>query len=311
MLEVVGLTKSYGSRQVLKNLNFQVERGKITGFLGPNGAGKTTTLDIIAGCKGAESGHVKILGHDIQSHPEKAKRHLGYLPEIAPLYHDLRVEEAIIFAAKIQSVPSSQLAAKVDKVISALDLGEVRNRLIQNLSKGFKQRVAFAQSIVHSPDVIILDEPTEGLDPIQIAGIRELIRETSKERAVLFSSHILSEVEQLCDDLIIINRGEILFQGGFQMLRESLESTSLYRLSVFDHLPKLHAQLQLSKHIDSCELKGETDPYLEIKLRGHDMEGSIRNILGSVSDAGLVLKELTPIKSSLEDLFAKLTVNQK
>ncbi|MEZ4744248.1 MAG: ABC transporter ATP-binding protein, partial [Bdellovibrionota bacterium] len=185
MIEVKGVSKRFGEILALDNISLTVEKGQIVGFLGANGAGKTTTMDIICGCSGPDSGTVEICGHDIVKEPLIAKQKLGYLPDIPPLYPEMKVEEAITFTAKLRKVPSDKQKEAVNKAINALSLESVRNRLVGNLSKGFRQRVAFAKAIVHDPEVLILDEPTEGLDPNQIAQMRELIRSLKGDHTIM------------------------------------------------------------------------------------------------------------------------------
>jgi ABC-2 type transport system ATP-binding protein len=194
MIEVNGLSKNYGDLAALSNVSFTVEKGQIVGFLGANGAGKSTTMDILCGCIGADSGFAKVAGFDITERPLEAKRRLGYLPDVAPLHHDMLVSDYIAYAAELHKVERGQIAARVSATIEKLALGDVRNRVIGNLSKGYRQRVGLAQALVHDPEVLVLDEPTEGLDPTQIAEIRKLIKSLAGQHTILLSSHILSEV---------------------------------------------------------------------------------------------------------------------
>ena len=199
MIEVKHLTKRYGKHLAVDDLSFTVEKGQIYGFLGPNGAGKSTTMNIMTGYLGATKGEVLIDGHDILKEPEQAKKCIGYLPEQPPVYPDMTVEEYLKFAAGLKQISGEEREIQIEKVMGLTKLGEVRNRLIANLSKGYKQRVGLAQAVLGFPEIIILDEPTVGLDPKQIIEIRELIRRLAKEHTVILSSHILAEIREVCD----------------------------------------------------------------------------------------------------------------
>lgn len=210
MIEVIDLVKKYGNHMAVDHLNFTVEKGKIYGFLGPNGAGKSTTMNIMTGYLGATEGKVLIDGHDILEEPEVAKRSVGYLPEIPPLYTDMTVMEYLQFAAELKKIPKYEREEAIEQVIELAKLEDVEHRLIKNLSKGYKQRVGLAQAVLGMPEIIILDEPTVGLDPKQIIEIRELIRSLGKQHTVILSSHILAEVREVCDYIMIISKGKLV-----------------------------------------------------------------------------------------------------
>ena len=213
MIEVKHLTKSYDSHPALDDLSFTIEKGRVYGFLGPNGAGKSTTMNIMTGYIGADSGEVLINGFDILKEPEKAKRSVGYLPEIPPLYPDMTVREYLSFVSELKEIPRKDSAAQVDKVLSLVRLTDVSSRLIRNLSKGYRQRTGLAAAVLGFPDIIILDEPTVGLDPKQIIEIRQLIRTLSKDHTIILSSHILAEVQEICDYVLIISKGRLAAEG--------------------------------------------------------------------------------------------------
>jgi ABC-2 type transport system ATP-binding protein len=213
MIEAKDLTKTYGELRAVDGVSFKVDPGEILGFLGPNGAGKTTTMRILTGFLPPTSGQVVVAGYDVQEQPMEVKRRIGYLPETPPLYSDLSVLSYLSFVAKIKGIPKAERQERIDWVLTRCGLSEVRSRLIGNLSKGFRQRVGLAQAIVHKPDVLVLDEPTIGLDPRQIREIRELIRELSKEHTIILSTHILPEVTMICTRAVIINRGRIVLEG--------------------------------------------------------------------------------------------------
>ena len=210
MIEVKNLTKCYGKHLAVDNLSFTVEKGQIYGFLGPNGAGKSTTMNIMTGYLGATKGEVLIDGHDILKEPEEAKQCIGYLPEQPPLYLEMTVMEYLRFAAELKKIPKEDMEIQIEKAMRLTRLSDVRGRLISNLSKGYKQRVGLAQAILGFPEIIILDEPTVGLDPKQIIEIRELIRKLAKEHTVILSSHILAEIREVCDYIIIISQGKLV-----------------------------------------------------------------------------------------------------
>ena len=218
MIEVEGLTKVYGENKAVSDLSLSIEKGKIYGLLGENGAGKSTTMNIITGYIGATAGTVKVGDYDIVKNPVKAKQHIGYLPEIPPVYNDMRVIEYLRFVAELKKVPRAERKAEVQRVMELTGLVDMQKRLIANLSKGYKQRVGLAAAITGSPDVIILDEPTVGLDPVQIIEIRKLIKDLSKEHAVILSSHILSEVSEICDHIFIISKGKLVASDNTQSL---------------------------------------------------------------------------------------------
>jgi ABC-2 type transport system ATP-binding protein len=213
MIKVSGLTKRYGPRTAIEKLNFDIPKGVICGFLGPNGAGKTTTMKILTCTMPASEGTAEIAGWDVFNEPMGVKRAVGYLPETPPVYLEMPVQDYVLFAARLHEVPKDQLKAAVDRAIERTGLTEVRSRIIGNLSKGYRQRVGLAQAIVHNPKVLILDEPTVGLDPVQIIEIRNLIKSFGGEHTVIFSSHILSEVQATCEQVIMINRGHIIARG--------------------------------------------------------------------------------------------------
>ena len=212
MIEVKDLVKLYGDRKVLHKLNFSVGVGRVCGFLGPNGAGKSTTMDILAGLTGPSDGTAVVCGYDVITQTREVKAAIGYLPDNPPLYKEMRVADFVTYCASLRGVPSGGRSAAVEQALIDCDIQDVASRLIGNLSKGYRQRVALASALVHQPKVLILDEPTEGLDPNQIILIRELIRKLAKDRTVILSSHILSEVQATCDDVIIINQGKIVAQ---------------------------------------------------------------------------------------------------
>jgi len=305
MIEVSALSKNYGELAALDNVSFSVEKGKIIGFLGANGAGKSTTMDIICGCIGADRGTATIAGFDITEQPLEAKRRLGYLPDVAPLHDDMIVEDYIEFAARLRKVPENQIKSRVDATFEKLALGEVRKRLIANLSKGYRQRVGLAQALVHDPEVLILDEPTEGLDPTQIIEIRKLIRSLAGQHTILLSSHILSEVQNTCDKIIIINKGRIVTQGTYEQLSASMEAGHVYKLKVARN--GSNALTTLGR-IGVSNLKSGTTPEdIEFAVSTGANESILDDVARAVVDGGFGLRGLTLKTKSLEDIFLQLT----
>lgn len=227
MIEVKNLVKRYNDHVAVDNLSFSLEKGHVLGFLGPNGAGKSTTMNIITGYLQATSGSVKVNGHDIEEEPDLVKNSIGYLPEMPPLYFDMRVKEYLTFVAELKKVKKSERKDMIAEIIDLIGLTEVENRLIQHLSKGYKQRVGLAGAIMGYPDLIILDEPTVGLDPKQVIEIRELIKKLSEKHTIILSSHILSEVSAVCDEIMIINKGKLVVRDNPEKLAKADGDTSL------------------------------------------------------------------------------------
>ena len=222
MIEVSNLTKKYGKHTAVDDLSFQVEKGQIYGFLGPNGAGKSTTMNIITGYLAATEGTVKINGHDVLKEPEEAKKCIGYLPELPPLYMDMTVGEYLCFVAELKKVPSKDRVDQIEEIMEKTGVTEMKDRLIKNLSKGYKQRVGLAQALIGYPEVIILDEPSVGLDPKQIIEMREFIRSLANEHTVILSSHILSEVQAVCDHIMIIAHGKLVASDSPENLQKMM-----------------------------------------------------------------------------------------
>jgi ABC-2 type transport system ATP-binding protein len=305
MIEVSDLSKNYGDLAALDHVSFSVEKGQIIGFLGANGAGKSTTMDIICGCIGADKGSAKIAGFDITEQPLEAKRRLGYLPDVAPLHDDMIVEEYIEYAARLHKVTGSSLKEKVTNVIEKLSLGDVRHRLIANLSKGYRQRVGLAQALVHEPEVLVLDEPTEGLDPTQIIEIRKLIKSLAGQHTILLSSHILSEVQNTCDKIIIINRGRIVTQGTYEQLATSMEAGHIYKLKVARN--GSNALTTLGRIGVSNLRAGATPEDIEFAVSSSGGDSILDDVARAVVDGGYGLRGLTLKTRSLEDIFMQLT----
>ena len=263
-IEVSGLQKFYGDFQALKGIDFTVNRGEVVGFLGPNGAGKSTTMKILTCFMAASSGTAKVMGVNVFSDPLAVRKRVGYLPESVPLYEDMLVYDYVMYMAELRGVPSSKRAARVDEVVRMIGLSPVAGRVIRELSKGYRQRVGLAQAIVHEPDVLILDEPTSGLDPNQIVEIRDVIRDIGREKTVLLSTHVMQEIEALCDRIIVIADGTIVANGTFAELYAkepdagSLEELFRMLTSDFRPPPKPAAGTATEDDTDKYRPKSET-----------------------------------------------------
>jgi ABC-2 type transport system ATP-binding protein len=232
MIQVSHLTKNYGPRTAVNDLNFEIQKGEIVGFLGPNGAGKSTTMKILTGFMPATEGKAMVAGHDVFTEALEVKRNVGFLPETPPVYPEMRVSDYLEFAARLHQVPGAKIPGAVDSMIGRTGLGDVRNRLIGNLSKGYRQRVGLAQALIHNPKVLILDEPTVGLDPKQIIEIRELIKSLAGDHTVILSSHILPEVTATCQRIIVINQGRIVAEDTLDRLQARINKGLIYNLNV-------------------------------------------------------------------------------
>lgn len=308
LIEVKGLSKTYGGIKAVKNLNFTVEKGEILGFLGPNGAGKSTTMKIITGYISPTEGTVLIDGLDIVDKDIEVKKKIGYLPENPPLYSDMTVEAYLRFAAEIKDIKKTNVKARANEVIELLNLEDVRGRLIKNLSKGYKQRVGLAQAILGDPELLILDEPTIGLDPNQIIEIRDLIRKLGKDRTIILSTHILPEVSQLCERVIIINKGEIVAIDSPENLSNRFKDVNTIEARIvgaFSEVSEVIRGIDGVKRVDMLgeKEKGSIDYSIETNA---DID--IRpELFKRMAETGHQIIELKTIKLSLEDIFLQLT----
>lgn len=316
MIEVKNLVKKYGTHIAVDHLDFQLEPGRIYGFLGPNGAGKSTTMNIMTGYLGATEGEVIIDGHDILKEPEEAKKHIGYLPEIPPLYTDMTVLEYLEFAAELKELPKNVREDSVEKVMDITKLSDVQFRLIKNLSKGYRQRVGLAQALLGFPDIIILDEPTVGLDPKQIIEIRELIRNMAKEHTVILSSHILAEVREVCDYILIISRGKLVASDTPENLEHLMAGQNSLEVETKAEPEQVRTILQKVQGIEKLELArtAEDTTYAKLEL-GKSVLSEDRDIRETIflafADAGCPLLMLKTSKASLEEVFMELTQGEE
>lgn len=311
MIEVKDLVKKYGSHLAVDHLSFTLESGKIHGFLGPNGAGKSTTMNIMTGYLGATQGSVLIDGHDILKEPEEAKKHIGYLPELPPLYMDMTVQEYLEFAAELKKLPKEKRESDISEVMKLTRLQDVSDRLIKNLSKGYKQRVGLAQAILGFPEIIILDEPTVGLDPKQIIEIRELIRTLSKKHTVILSSHILAEVREVCDYILIISKGKLVASDTPENLELLRNGASSLELEVKAAPETVRAILSTIDDIDAMEMHSENENLTRVKLETKNGADIREAIFYAFAEEKCPLLEMKTAKASLEDIFMELTQKEE
>ncbi|MBN1114759.1 MAG: ATP-binding cassette domain-containing protein [Oligoflexia bacterium] len=307
MIEVKNLSKNYASIRAVDNINFTVERGEIMGFLGPNGAGKTTTMRIITGYIPPTSGTVRVYGYDVAENPSQAKKCIGYLPELPPLYPEMKVEKYIQYVGQIREVSRDKLKKSVDRAIDICGLSSVRGRLIGNLSKGYRQRVGLAQALVHDPDVLILDEPTSGLDPKQIIEIRHLIKSLAGEHTIILCTHILSEVTQTCGRVAIINEGRIVALDHHDNLSRHLKGTDGYELVIGNFNDGVINAVRGVEGVTAAQKSQSRDNtvYIEAGKEFDPRPGIIRAAVNADYD----VLEFKSLKLSLEDVFLKLTAD--
>lgn len=308
MIEVRNLVKKYGNHVAVDHLNFTVEKGKIYGFLGPNGAGKSTTMNMITGYIASTEGDILIDGHNILEEPEEAKKRIGYLPEIPPLYQDMTVREYLEFAAELKSIPKEKKKLNIEEVMSTTKIEDVKNRLIKNLSKGYKQRVGLAQALLGYPEIIILDEPTVGLDPKQIIEIRDLIKGLGRKHTVILSSHILSEVSAVCDHVLIIDKGRLVASDSPENLSKLMAGDNSLELTIKGREEDIRKAFDMVENIqeviyhDSL-VKGACD--VTVKVSG---EQDIReNIFFALAEMKCPILKMQSGNMSLEEVFLKLT----
>ncbi len=330
MIEISHLVKKYGSHVAVDDLSLTVEPGKIYGFLGPNGAGKSTTMNIITGYLGATAGEVKINGYDILAQPEEAKKCVGYLPELPPLYTDMTVREYLEFVAELKKIEKGLRKQCITEAMETTKIQSVENRLIRNLSKGYRQRVGFAQAILGYPEIIILDEPTVGLDPKQIIEIRELIRELGKKHTVILSSHILTEISAVCDHIFILSKGKLVASDTTENLMRQMSGAQEIDLIVKGEKGQVLAALEEIPQVEQCSVEEDVEESLreyaqeqvvedEEHAEDHVAEevhvmllakkgADIREeVFHTCVEHGFVILQMNPVTKSLEDVFLRLT----
>ncbi len=313
MIKVEHLTKYYGRHLAVNDISFTINDNEILGFLGPNGAGKSTTMNMITGYLPMTKGTVNIYGEDITKNPMKAKKNIGYLPEIPPVYPDMKVMEYLKFCAELKKIPISQRKSEIDSAIERLKLKEVSYRLIKNLSKGYKQRVGFAQALLGNPKFLILDEPTVGLDPEQVMEVRKIIKDLKKDHSVIFSSHILAEVSAVCDRVVIINKGEIKAIDTITNLEKNINTSNIIDIKVKSSidLSSISAIILSAEGTEKIVEHSENDGVLTLRvsIKGNDTTTVQNNIFASLISNNIQIIEVSIEKPDLEEVFIKL-VNQ-
>lgn len=307
MIQVENITKKYGSFTAVNNINFEIDEGEIVGFLGPNGAGKSTTMNMITGFIEPTSGRIIVDGYDISKKPRKAKKQIGYMPEGVPLYSDLTVKEFVTYMAELKGVPKKEKKDKVQKAIEETGLQDVQNKLTRNLSRGYKQRVSMAGALVSNPKVIILDEPTVGLDPKQVTEIRALIKELGKEHTVILSSHILSEVSQICNRVIIINNGQIVAIDTPENLEKKVVTDNSVYVTVEDTENKMDTIIEKLPEIKEVKLITENEDNTKKYMITANSDIDLRkNIFETFAKEGITIFEMKKSDVTLEDAFMQL-----
>ena len=312
MIEVNNLVKRYGDHTAVDHLSFKIEKGKIYGFLGPNGAGKSTTMNMITGYIASTEGTVTIDGHDILDEPEQAKKCIGYLPEMPPLYFDMTVLEYMNFVADLKKIPKDKKKSMVAEVMEMVKITDMKNRLIKNLSKGYRQRVGLAQAILGYPEVIILDEPTVGLDPKQIIVIRDLIKSLKEKHTVILSSHILSEVSAVCDYVLIISHGKLVASDTPENLGKLAEGSNTLNLIVKGEKDKICTalgQIEGVKNVTAADAKEEHA--WNVNVSTNEDRDVREEVFFKMADAKCPILEMQSRKVSLEEIFLELTEDDK
>lgn len=307
-IRITDLTKRYGPQTAVDAISFSVSAGEVLGFLGPNGAGKSTTMKMVCGLIAPNAGSIAVGGKSVADESADVRRMIGYLPENNPLYEDMPVLDLLRFSARLQGVPADQETARIREMVDVCGLGDEKHKKVGELSKGYRQRVGLAQAMVHDPQVLILDEPTTGLDPNQIVEIRSLIKELGQAKTVIFSTHILPEVEAVCDRVVIINKGRIVADGSPQSLRARSQGERLLHARIED-APRdvvIAALAEVSGIAQATPIAGTLDRY---EVRGATGVDPARAIFRLCAGNGWALTELRPLESRLEDIFRDLTLN--
>lgn len=307
MVEIKNLTKYYGNNPAVRGIDFEIRDNEILGFLGPNGAGKSTTMNIIAGYLPSTGGTVTVNGFDITEQAAEAKKCIGYLPEIPPVYPDMRVEEYLFFVAGLKGVKRAERKAQVESAMERLRITDMRRRLIRNLSKGYKQRVGFAQALLGNPKVLILDEPTVGLDPSQVIEVRNLILDLKKDHSIIFSSHILAEVSAVCERVVIINKGEIMAMDTIENLQKSMVATTILDLKVEgdkDKVVRLLKDVRGVKNVTDINFVSTGIYTYKTEI---EEEAVRKEILTALLHNDCNVIEISMAKLNLEQVFLKLT----
>ena len=311
MIEVKNLVKKYGNHTAVDHLNFTIEEGHVYGFLGPNGAGKSTTMNIMTGYLGATEGEVLINGHDILKEPEEAKKQIGYLPELPPLYMEMTVREYLEFVAELKGIAKNKREESINEVEKMVKIWEVENRLIRNLSKGYRQRVGLEQAVLGFPKIIILDEPSVGLDPKQIIEIRELIRQLAKKHTVILSSHILAEVREVCDYILIISKGKLVASDTPENLERNLGDSDLIEIETKASPDEVRRILETVDGIRSISTKHLENGITWAQIQEKKNTDVREKVFQAFAQNHQPLLKLNPLQVSLEDVFMELTQSDR
>lgn len=312
MIRAEGLSKHYGRIQAVRDIDFHIKKGEIIGFLGPNGAGKSTTMNMITGYLAPSRGRILVDGIDIMEAPEEAKKLIGYLPEEPPLYLDLTVDEYLEFVAAFKKTPKSGRRANLESIRELVKIGDVRNRLIKNLSKGYRQRVGLAQALVGNPPLLILDEPTVGLDPMQIIEIRELIRDLGKDHTVVLSSHILPEISATCRRILIINDGVIVASDTPENLSRRMSGATRLHLLVKGSQDMVNTALEPLKDLEDYKTTtSDEDGIIEVIAEAVGEKDIREGTFHALASAGLPILQMRPLDLSLEEIFLNLTTSEE
>lgn len=312
MITIENLTKYYGKNRAVNNISFTINDNEILGFLGPNGAGKSTTMNMIAGFLPMSSGKVTICGSDVSKEPVKAKKNLGYLPEIPPVYPDMRVREYLSFCAGLKRVPVTKKSDEIKRVMKLLKIEDVQHKLIKNLSKGYKQRVGFAQALLGDPKFLILDEPTVGLDPNQVAEVRSLIKDLKKDHSIIFSSHILSEVSAVCDRVVIINKGDIKAIDTIENLEKSSGSDVVLHVKIKGSKTTAANIIELTQGVkEITKIDAEGNDFFSFTALINGNEDEIKtSIMTQLLSSSIQISEIYTDKPDLESVFVNI-INSK
>ena len=308
-IQIENLSKKYGYQKAVDNISFSVNTGEILGFLGPNGAGKTTTMKMITGYLGILEGDIRIGGRSVKENPDETKKHIGYLPEHNPLYLDMPVIDYLKFCASLEGMPKTRIMDRVREMVRVCGLGAEKHKKIGELSKGYRQRVGLAQAMIHDPEILILDEPTTGLDPNQIVEIRKLIRDLGKEKTVILSTHLLPEAEATCDRIVIIKKGQIVADGTAGSLRKQSQGQEMLRVRIEDgkDINAVFTTIQSLPSVSMVDFANKESGLFEVQSKP-DLS-SKREIFKMCVEKDWILSELTPLETKLEDVFRDLTMN--
>ncbi len=307
MIEIQGLTKRYGALTAVDDLNLTIRDGLIYGFLGANGAGKTTTLGMLTGALAPTAGTVRISGFDLMEKPLEARRRIGYLPETPPLYPEMTAQEYLRFIARARGIAKKEQNAAIEEALRKTNVYDVRSRLLRQLSKGYRQRVGIAQAILGEPEILVLDEPTVGLDPAQVVEMRALIRELGSRHTVIFSSHILSEVQLLCDRVFIMDHGKLLCEDTPENLEKTLTEGEILEITVLGEKEKAEKRLSALEEVEGVETLGADEAGVRLRVTLAPKAGAREQVALALSKAGIAVTAMQTVSATLEDAFLRLT----